>query len=245
MRIAVILAPGVPAELDFSGNTCVVIDVLRATTSMVAALDAGAKAIYPVAEPEDAWALRLQLGEDLLLGGERGGLKISGFDLGNSPREYTPQKVGGMLLAMTTTNGTAAMLLAQRSGAEPVYVATLRNAPAMARRLLREDRDAVIYCSGTGGRPSLDDIIAAGAIVSALQESPVGVELKDTACLAMAAYRQARKDIAGSLAATEHGSRLVKIGFELDIRFAAEIGASQTVGQFDGVMIRPAGHVLR
>ncbi len=245
MRICVIPAPGIPAEFGFAGNTCVVIDVLRATTSMIAALDAGAKAIYPVPGPEDAWRLRLQLGDDLLLGGERGGLKINGFDLGNSPREYTTERVGGMLLAMTTTNGTAAMLLAHESGAAPVYIAALRNAPAMARRLLREDSDTVIYCAGTGGRLSLDDIIAGGAIVSACQEAPVEVEISDTARLAMAAYRQSRKDISRALVETEHGSKLVELGFDLDIRFAAEIGASQSIGQFDGVMVRPAGHVLR
>jgi 2-phosphosulfolactate phosphatase len=245
MRISVILAPDVAAEDELTGRSCVVIDVLRATTSMIAALDAGATAIYPVAEAEDAWALRAQMGEGLLLGGERGGLKINGFDLGNSPREYTAEAVGNSMLAMTTTNGTAAMLAAARAGASPIYIASLRNAPATARRLLREGRDAVLYCAGTNGRVSLDDIIAAGAIASVCEESRSRAALTDTGKLALAAYRLASRDVAAALTATIHGRRLVEIGFEQDIRYAAAVGASQTVAQFDGVMVRPAGHMLR
>lgn len=245
MRISVILAPGVAAEDELRGRSCVVIDVLRATTSMVAALDAGCRAIYPVATAEDAWALRAELGDDLKLGGERGGLKIHGFDLGNSPREYGVDAVGNTLLAMTTTNGTTAMLAAAQAGASPVYVASLRNAPATARRLLRDGRDAVLYCAGTNGRISLDDIINAGAIASVCQENRPQTALADTGKLALAAYRLASRDMVAALTATIHGHKLVELGFGEDIRYAAAVGASQTIAQFDGVMVRPAEHMLR
>lgn len=245
MRLATALAPGVPAELPLGGSTAVVIDVLRATTSMVAALEAGVRAIYPVPEPEDAWRLQHRLGGEVLLGGERGGVRISGFDLGNSPREYTARAVGGRLLAMTTTNGTSALAAAHRAGADPVYVASLRNAPAVARRLLREAKPTVLVCAGTQGMVSMDDVICAGAIAAACLESPAGVELADTARLAVAAYREVHKDLARGLRATMHGRRLVELGFEADIVYAAALGASHTVGQFDGLMVLPAGHVLR
>jgi 2-phosphosulfolactate phosphatase len=245
MQLSVMLAPGIPAELPLAGSTAVVIDVLRATTSMVAALDAGVRAIYPVLAPDDAWRLQAKLGGEMLLGGERGGLKISGFDLGNSPREYTAKAVGGQLLAMTTTNGTAALAAAHGAGASPVYVASLRNAPAAARRLLREARPTVIVCAGTDGRVSLDDVISAGAIVSACLDSPADVTLTDTARLALAAYRDVHRDLVRGLRETSHGQRMVELGFEADIVHAAAIGTSNVVGQYDGLMIVPAGHVLR
>jgi len=245
VRIAVMLAPGVEAEVDLAGSTAVVVDVLRATTSMTAALEAGVRAIYPVLEPEDAWQLQHSLGGELLLGGERGGLKISGFDLGNSPREYTTSSVGGRLLAMTTTNGTRAMAVAHAAGAEPIYVASLRNATAVARRLVREARPAVIYCAGTAGKVSLDDVICAGAIITACGDMPAEVELTDTARLAAAAFGEVRKDLVRGLRDTAHGRRLVELGFGADLEYAAQVGASLVVGEYDGLMIRPAGHVLR
>jgi len=245
VQISVVLAPEVPAELALEGHSCVVIDVLRATTSMVAALDAGVKGIYPVADPEDAWALQQRLAEDMVLGGERGGLKISGFDLGNSPREYMSATVGGRFLAMTTTNGTRALLEAAKAGADPIYIAALRNAPAVAKRLLREQRPTVLYCAGTHGLVSLDDVLAAGAVISACVDTSGDVALADSARLAMLAYRSERRDLGEALRATQHGAKLVALGFGTDLDFAAQVGASTAVGQFDGVMVRLAGHVLR
>lgn len=281
MRLSVILAPGMPAELELSlGTAAVVIDVLRFTTTLTAALEAGAKAVYPVAEPEDAWRLQAQLDGDLLLGGERAGLRINGFDLGNSPREYVPGVVGGHLLAMTTSNGTGALLAAHRAGAAPVYVGSLRNAPAVARRLVREGRPAVLYCSGNGGKIALEDVVGAGAIISGCVEAArgtcgaggttvvhgtgrtpgargrvrvgqgtsgarvgQGVQLTDTALIALAVYRQVGPDLKGC--PSQHCRRLVEIGFEADVDYASELGASEVVGEFDGVMVRRAGHALR
>ena len=245
MRLSVLLAPDIAVDMPLAEVTCVVIDVLRATTSMTAALDASAKAIYPLPDAAAAWELQSSLGGEVLLGGERQGIKINGFDLGNSPREYLPRVVGGRLLAMTTSNGTAALLAASAGGAAPIYVGSLRNAPAVARRLLREGRPTLLYCAGTRGMVSLDDVIAAGAIVSACAEAPAEVELSDTARLAQAAYHAVRKDLVGGLRASAAGRWLIDIGYGADIEYAAEIGTCSVIGQFDGVMIRPAGHVLR
>src|SRR4030042_6780393 len=105
MVLSAVLGPGPPVEVEPAGSACVVIDVLRFTTTLTAALEAGAKVIYPVCEPEDGWRLQQQLGGDLVLGGERGGLRINGFDLGNSPREYSSALVAGRILALTPSNG--------------------------------------------------------------------------------------------------------------------------------------------
>lgn len=243
MQLGVVLAPGAPVELDLAGITAVVIDVLRFTTTVTAALEAGAKAVYPVFEPEDAWRLQAKLEGDLLLGGERGGLRISGFDLGNSPREYLPGVVGGRLLAMTTTNGTATLLEAHRAGAAPIYVGSLRNAPAVARRLVREGRSVVLCCSGTGGKIALEDVVGAGAIISGCVSASREVHLEDSALVALAAFRRFRSDLKDC--PSQHCRKLVEIGFEADVHYASELGASDVVGEFDGIMIRPAGHALR
>src|ERR1051326_320070 len=111
--IAVHLVPGLVAPGELAGGVAVVVDVLRASTTIVHALAAGCVAVRPCAEVADARALAEQLpAGKLLLGGERGGSPLPGFDLGNSPREYTPARCGGTILVLTTTNGTAALLRA-------------------------------------------------------------------------------------------------------------------------------------
>lgn len=243
MTTAVVLGPGAPVEVDLSGSACVVIDVLRFTTTVTAALEAGAKVIYPVREPEDAWVLQQQFGGNLVLGGERGGLRIGGFDLGNSPREYTPRTVGGRVLALTTSNGTTALYEAHAAAAFPILIGCLRNAPAVARRLVRSAKPAVMYCAGSGGKIALEDVIGAGAIVHCCLEAGGQVELTDTARLVLAAFRNTAKTM--DLGISAHARQLAALGFAEDIRFASELGASEAVGLFDGVMIRTAGHMLR
>jgi 2-phosphosulfolactate phosphatase len=243
MVLSVVLGPGIPAEIELAGSACVVIDVLRFTTTLTAALEAGAKVIYPVGEPEDAWRLQRQLGDDLVLGGERGGLRINGFDLGNSPREYTPPLVAGRILALTTSNGTKALHDVHQAGAAPVYAGCLRNAPAVARRLLRAGKDAVMYCAGTGGKIALEDVVGAGAIVHCCAESGRQIGLTDTARLALAAFEKAGAALADKPSA--HARRLIELGFVEDVLYSSMLGASEAVGEFDGVMIRPASHSLR
>jgi len=243
MIVSVVLAPGIPADIELAGSACVVIDVLRFTTTLTAALEAGAKLVYPVCEPEDAWRLQQQLGGDLVLGGERGGLRINGFDLGNSPREYMPSVVEGKILALTTSNGTKALHDVFQAGAAPVLTGCLRNAPAVARRLLRAGKNAVMYCAGSGGKIALEDVVGAGAIIHCCAEADREIELTDTAMLALAAFEDLGAALAEELSA--HARRLVKLGFEEDIRYASELGVCEAVGEFDGVMLRLAGHTLR
>jgi len=154
-----------PREL--AGGTAVVIDVLRATTTIAYALDAGAKQIIPCLEIADALALAEQFSPDeVLLGGEREGSPIEGFDLGNSPDEYTPERVEGKTVVFTTTNGTRAINHAR--AADEVVLAAFVNAGAIVRRLV--DREHVhILCAGTDGKMSDDDILLAGMLVERLQ----------------------------------------------------------------------------
>jgi 2-phosphosulfolactate phosphatase len=154
-----------PQEL--AEGTAVVIDVLRASTTIAYALAAGAEAVVPCLEIEDARRLAEHYDrEDIVLGGEREGMPIEGFDLGNSPDEYTPYRVGGRRVIFTTTNGTRAMLHAKT--ANEIIVASFVTASAVARRLFEREHINII-CAGTDGNISQDDILVAGLLVERIQ----------------------------------------------------------------------------
>ena len=169
MRLDVAFAPADLAPGDAAGRTVVVVDILRFTTTACAALQAGARAVVPAASTEEAMQLARTLGPaDVLLGGERGGRKIDGFPLGNSPLEMTPAAVGGKLLVMTTTNGTRALLAVQ--GAQTVLLGSAANFTVLGARLraLFETRgELLIVCSGREGSFALDDAYCAGRLVEA------------------------------------------------------------------------------
>jgi 2-phosphosulfolactate phosphatase len=166
-----------PAELpalagrDLRGTACVVFDILRATSTFVTALHHGAMAIVPVSEIAEAVARR-EKQPDVLLAGERNGVKISAaltgkmdFDFGNSPREYTPEKVRGKIIVSTTTNGTRALRACAQAGT--VLAASFLNLSATAD-FLRGQKEIILVCSGTGEGAALEDVLAAGALVEIL-----------------------------------------------------------------------------
>jgi 2-phosphosulfolactate phosphatase len=160
--INVHLLPVLTEPHELAGKTVVVIDVLRATTTIIHALAAGAKEVIPLLEVEEARELAAKLPGRVVLGGERGGKQIEGFDLGNSPREYTPDAVGGKTLVFTTTNGTRAMLRCRQ--ARRILIAGFVNFSAVCRELGDEDQIEIV-CAGTDGHVTREDTLLAGAIV--------------------------------------------------------------------------------
>lgn len=184
---------------DLAGATCVVFDVLRATSSMLTALAGGARAIIPVETIDEALALR-QADPALLLAGERQGLRIRGaqaggidFDLGNSPREFTPERVRDRRIAMTTTNGTRALRACGRAAA--VLVGALLNLEALAAWILRQKpRQLVVVCSGTFEEASLEDALAAGALCARIWPLYARGQLADSAHIARLLYEAAEPD---------------------------------------------------
>ena len=176
MKIDAILSPAeLPAlaKRDLRNTTCVVFDVLRATSTFVTALHNGAKAVIPVAEISEALALR-QKQPGILLGGERDGVRIRAgqtggidFDLGNSPREYTPEKVRGKTIVSTTTNGTRALRAC--TGAQTVLAASFLNLTATAQFIRRlQPAQIVLVCAGTRENIATEDVLAAGALAEML-----------------------------------------------------------------------------
>lgn len=159
--------PNVLDEAEVQGAAAVVIDVLRATTSIVYALDAGAKEVIPCQEVSDVLTAAQQFdANERILGGERGGAPIEGFDLGNSPEEYTPDRVRGKSILFTTSNGTRAML--RVVAAQEILIAAFVNVSAVVRELLSCDRIHIV-CAGTDGQISEDDVLLAGLLVERLQ----------------------------------------------------------------------------
>src|SRR3954467_2405276 len=165
-RLNVYNLPSHVEERELAGGTAVVIDVLRATSTICQALAAGAREVVPFVTIEDALAAAEKVGRaNVVLGGERRGVLIPGFDLGNSPSEYTPAAVGGRAVYLTTTNGTRALQHARF--AKQILAASFLNLASVVASLLVATRVDVI-CAGTDGFETSEDILLAGAIVDNL-----------------------------------------------------------------------------
>jgi 2-phosphosulfolactate phosphatase len=230
---------------ELAGGVAVVIDVLRATTTIVAALAAGAKRVVPCGEIDEARqiAARYERGT-ALLGGERGGLKIDHFDFGNSPGEYTPTAVGGKTLVFTTTNGTRALLRAR--GARRVVVAAFANLNAVIRWLAQERGAVHILCAGTDGKVTLEDVLCAGFIVQGLKKMAAELDLDDDStalALNLSETRGSHYDSFLSVLRESRGGRnLIETGLEGDIVVAARWDVADLVPELsrDPWQIQPA-----
>ncbi len=246
MRIHTHLSAAEAESGVIQGGAAVVIDVIRATSTMVEALAAGARSIYPTVSTEEAIRLANSLGrEDTLLCGERRGLPIPGFDLGNSPREYSTAAVGGRRLVMTTTNGTRAFAAA--ADADRVVAGSFLNLGSVIESLVGEEEVAII-CAGKEGRFALDDAVCAGLIVRGLlrgerPDVPAGghVALDDAsrAVLSLAARFPADESFLRSTAA---GTALVEVGLDPDLADCAAIDRHDIVPEMrDRMICLPAG----
>jgi 2-phosphosulfolactate phosphatase len=218
MTIDVILSPaefGPLKQRDLSSTTCVVFDVLRATSSMLTALNNGAEAIIPVSEISEAIAIRNER-PDVLLAGERHGVRISrdiagiDFDFGNSPRDFTPGKVAGKTIAWTTTNGTRA--LTSCAHAEMSLVGGLVNLGSLSDVLDQlRPKTLVLICSGTFEEVAFEDTFAAGALIDALPHLSNKATLTDSAHIARAVFLEANRDPARIESAARNGRKLLSV----------------------------------
>ncbi|MCE0522301.1 MAG: 2-phosphosulfolactate phosphatase [Methylacidiphilales bacterium] len=191
-------------------SACAVIDVIRATSTIATALAHGASGVQPVAGVEEAFALKAQ-NPGALLAGERGGQALPGFDLGNSPEDFTAMRVEGRPIILTTTNGTQA--LAACRGARAVVTASLLNLDAVAARLRELGPPWIIVCAGCEGEFGVDDAVAAGALADALGQDHAIVSL----------YHSVRSDLTETLLGSAAGRELLKVGLEKDVPFCAQL----------------------
>lgn len=208
-------------------STVIVIDVLRCTSAIIAALDNGAEKIVPVLEPNEAVSLAQAIGQgDCILGGERGCNRLPGFDVGNSPFEYDPQTVAGKTVIISTSNGTNA-ICGMRDGAR-VFLGAMSNRMAVAKAAASAMRDILIVCSGTDGLVSADDYCAAGAVIAGIIRFAPSAELSDIALICLHLY-DSFKNGSFDLMSTRHCRRLASLGYEKDIEYCLTEDSSQTV----------------
>jgi len=223
MKIDVYFTPlGLNAG-DLSGRGVVVVDVLRATTSIVTALANGARAVVPAATSEEAVRLTANLEKNgYVLAGERKSLKIEGFALGNSPREMTAEAVGGKTIYISTTNGTPALVAVQ--GGEPVLVAAAVNFSAVAERaraVFEERGDLVIVCAGREKQFALEDGYVAGRLVKAVRKGRRKIALNDAATVVLDLPSRFA-NWAAALGASEAARELRAADLGEDVEFSAK-----------------------
>ncbi len=234
--------PALMNTANLAGGTVVIIDILRASSTIITALHNGAKRVIPCGTPEEARQIREQShADDVLLGGERGGVLIEGFDCGNSPAEYAPGRVAGKTIAFTTTNGTQALL--KSAAAETILIGAFVNRRAVAERLHADHCPVHLVCAGTDGVITGEDILFAGAVVEALLQMVASNNstlqrwvLNDCARIAHGFWRQSVGEnshadgdeklsarIESAMRTTQGGRNLCDLGYDNDIRLCSVV----------------------
>ena len=219
---------GTPSEVTperVEGRSVAVIDVFRATSAITTAMENGTARIIPMVGIDECFDLRYDLKAEnpdakILLGGERGKVLIEGFDLDNSPYSYTPEKVNGATIIMSTTNGTRAI---DRSGAaSALFIASMLNATAVCRELAALGRDIVLVCSGREDRFSTEDGLCAGLMACILSDFGMGYNLTDFAWVMSRMYINNRDDLKRPLESSLHYNDLMAEGFDVDVAYCLQ-----------------------
>jgi 2-phosphosulfolactate phosphatase len=228
-----------------AGGIAIVIDVLRASTTIITALAHGAAAVRPVAEIAAARTLAVRLGPTAILGGERGGVRIEGFQFGNSPTEYTCEHVAGREVVITTTNGTAALAACSHAAHVLVGAIVNRSAVAQAAHMLAARhgiRHVHLVCAGTDGEVTAEDVLAAGAILDAAALNPTASddERDSAAQAALAAFRSLADDatdvpvaLVEAFANAPGGANLIELGMWADLPVCARLDELSVVPRLD------------
>lgn len=242
--VKVSLVPSMVKADALVGMVAVVVDQLRASTTICTALANGAKEVKPYLEPMQAMQAKARYREGTaILGGERMGRRIEGFDCGNSPAEFSRDKVSGKVVLFTTTNGTRVLYHAAR--AERVVVGCLANLNCLVEFLEHEKRDVHIVCAGVRGELANEDVLAAGAIVSRLMmvaPEDLGAETRsvwrpdDGAMLALGFWRRASatpEDLLEAMRVSIGGRNLVSIRMGADVALCTRVSTLRVVPEFD------------
>ena len=227
--VDVVLTAAAAPDTNFSNRVAVVIDVLRATTSLTAVFESGVSRVYPVAEVEEARSMYRGLNGALLCG-ERHGVRIEGFDYGNSPSEFAKLDLSGKAIVLTTTNGTGAVLASRK--ASKIFAASIRNAAAVARRICAEHlgESVSLVCAGTEGSFSIEDFYAAGLVAAVLKEH--GWRLRDLAAAAALIARESPTQVI-NLETCFHFGTLSRLGLEADLDYCLALDVSEVVPVYD------------
>lgn len=227
-KIEVCLTPALLDLYAIENSIVVVIDILRATSSITYGIENGAEAIIPVMNVEDCLNYA---DKGYLLAAERNGEVVAGYDFGNSPFSYTAERVAGKTIVLTTTNGTKAMHLAQER-AHQIIVGSFLNLTSVCDYLKKQNKDVLLLCAGWKDNFNLEDTLFAGAVVERLQnEFTVG---DDSSVAALDMYQLAKGDLREYLKKSSHNHRLVKLNIEEDVKFCLKVDVCTTIPVLEG-----------
>lgn len=232
------MSPLAVGEEELHGRTVVVIDVLRASTTILAALANGAREVVPVADMAAASKVASSLDpETILLGGERNGSPIEGYHLGNSPLEYRPEVVQGKIIILNTTNGTGAIIRARL--AEEVLIGAFVNLSRLAQYLReRAPQEVVLLCAGWRNRVSLEDVLCAGMLLDRLAVGEQPEEAPDGVRIAHMLYRIYADRLREVVASSAHATRLRSLGYEADLALATQVDHIPILARYHEGVIR-------
>jgi len=245
MQVEVFLTSAVLTDEDVKGRTVVVIDVLRASSTIITALANGVRAIVPVPDMAEAGKIASNLDpRSYLLGGERGGERIDGYHLGNSPLEYDRATVEDRTIIFNTTNGTVAISRARP--AEHLIIGSFLNADRVVQFVRDAGRDLTIVCAGWRNRVSLEDTLCAGLILSRLWEGQEPGLRSDTAHIAFTQYQHDKDNMMSSLRRCNHAQWLSSRGHHDDVEYCLQLDRLPVLPYFDDsriVRFEAAHHV--
>jgi 2-phosphosulfolactate phosphatase len=231
VRLDVFFTPNQVKPPDTAGRLVIIVDVLRASTTVATALGNGAKTVIPLEGAEEVIFRSKEFARSqTLLAGEQKMLPITGFDLGNSPQAFTPEVVGGKTILITTTNGTRALLGVQ--GARDIVIASYVNFTAvlaMMKVAARSNTDIAIICAGEEGSFTLEDAACAGRYVRAIPKRADSVVVNDAAAASVLIEKKYGDNIAKVFQESTHGQALESAGFGDDLAAAAEVDSYPVV----------------
>ncbi len=222
MKIETVLSPTLFHQIDEVENkVVVVVDILRATSTITTILHNGAAAVIPVKEESIAKEYK---SKGYLVGGERGGETIDGFDFGNSPFQYKPEIVDGQEIVLTTTNGTKCIEMSAH--AHQVVIGSFLNLDKVVEHVNTLNKDIVLFCAGWKDKVNLEDSLFAGAVACSFTDK----ELDDPTLLCIDAYKAAQKDLFKALQNSNHFQRLASKGVTKDIAYCCQTDIINSVG---------------
>lgn len=236
LQLSTCLSPALIPLYDLSNTIVVVIDIFRATSTICAALDNGAKAVIPVATVEECLRLESEKPE-FITAGERDGKVIEGLRGGNSPSEYTPEVIMGKVLALTTTNGTRLLHLVK--AADKIVIGSFLNLDALCQYLSGSGKDILLACAGWRDKENLEDTLFAGAVIHKIEEH---FQINcDSSFMALSLYKQSLKasSLLDFMKAGSHYHRLARFHLEQDMDYCCSINKHPVVPIYKAPYLLP------
>lgn len=234
MKIDIIVSADDIKKEKIENKTVVVIDMLRATSVIITAMNNGCIGVIPVLTVEEAAGIVRNSKEGFMLGGERNALKIEGFHYSNSPLEYTRETIYDKTLVMTTTNGTKA--IKGCIGASSILIGAMINAKAIAKKIIELNKDVVIVNAGTYGEFSIDDFLCSGYIIDCVLKE-IKVELSDIAITSHYIYNN-NEDIHSFIKYASHYKRITELGLKADLDYCCRKDIIDIVPEYkDGIIV--------